>query len=125
MADAAVAKCFEIIDFFRTISPSIKFTLENPNYASFKQLPKIRDMVATKSFHVLHLNDYDPDFTQKPSCWIHNLARWEARPVTNRPNPGPNAFGRLNYAQRITYPIELCQEIVESVPREKSLCRIH
>ena len=118
MADAAVAKCFEIIDFFRITNPSIKFTLENPNYASFKQLPKIRDMIVTKSFHVLHLNDYDPDFTQKPSCWVHNLACWKARPVTNRPNSGSNAFGRLNYTQRITYPIELCQEVVESVVRE-------
>ena len=114
-ADEAVAKCFEIIDHCSIVNPDIKYTIENPNYHSFKNLPRVRDLIASGDFHILHLNDYNSEFSQKPSCWVHNVETWKARKVTHTLNKHHNAFGRLNAAQRMTYPSELCQEVMEAV----------
>jgi hypothetical protein len=45
MADASVAQCFIIIEVAKEFNKSVLFTIENPNYRSFKQLPGICDMV--------------------------------------------------------------------------------
>ena len=114
MADASVAQCFIIIDIAREFNSSVLFTIENPNYRSFKQLPKVSDMIDSDQVNYLHLNDYDYlNFSQKPSCWLKNF-EWESRRITNTHNRITNQFGRHNARQRNTYPQALCDEVVKA-----------
>ena len=55
MADASVAQCFIIIDIAREFNSSVLFTIENPNYRSFKQLPKVSDMIDSDQVNYLRV----------------------------------------------------------------------
>jgi hypothetical protein len=124
LADESVTQCFKIIDTAQRLNPSITFTIENPNYCSFKQLPRVADLIARGQFCLLNLNDYDRiNFTQKPSCWIHNVTQWKARPRSNTLNSKPNQFGRHNSHMRNTYPEALCIEVVRAVESELKITR--
>ena len=59
MADASVAQCFIIIEVAKEFNKSVMFTIENPNYRSFKQLPEVCDMIDSNQVNYIHLNDYD------------------------------------------------------------------
>jgi len=115
MADLSVSQCFMIRDVAKEFDESVMFTIENPNYRSFKQLPLVREMVASNDANYIHLNDYDyANFSQKPSIWLKNFS-WSSRPITHTRNRISNQFGRHNAKMRNTYPQELCNEVAVAV----------
>ena len=114
-ADAQVAKAFCIIDVARELNADVLWTMESPNYWVFKNLPRVKDMVETNQYSIIHLSDYDDTFTKKPSVWINNLDLWAPKVPTRTAQKAGVHWDTTPKKRRAVYPKALCQEIAQSL----------
>ena len=114
-ADAQVAKAFLIIGVAQSLNQDVLWSMENPNYAKFKHLPRVRDEIEAGNYSRIHLSDYDTEATRKDSVWIHNIDTWNPRPPSNKPQSAGVHWDHFDKKKRAMYPEALCKEIAEAL----------